>query len=264
MTSSQTTLITGASSGIGHAFAKEFAKHGYNLLLTARNKDDLSKTAEEMRSTYHVNVEVLSLDLNKPKSCQDLFDWATSQERPVTCLVNNAGMGNYGKYEEIPWKKEEELLRVNIMVVSELCHLFIPYFLKNKQGKILNIASMASFQPGPLFTTYYASKAYVLNFTEALALENKHTPLTISAVCPGPSPTNFFTKANFPASSLLMRTSMLPPEKVAKAGYSGLMRKKTVIIPSVKYALIPVGSRVFPRKTVTRISKKFIDIAAKG
>ncbi len=260
----KSALITGASSGIGAAFARVFAKEGYDLLLTGKSEDELKKRAYEIQESFSVEVAIKAIDITKPESSEKLFEWATRAEPRITCLVNCAGMGNYGKFGEIPWEKENELLQLNIVALTRLCHLFVPYFKEKKEGNILNVASMAGFQPGSYFATYYASKSYVLLFTEALALEHASDSLHISALCPGPSPTNFFRKAQFPETSFILRSTMLSADKVARAGYKGLMEGKTVIIPSVKYWLIPFGSRLLPRKIAARISKRFVQIAARG
>ncbi|MBI5044413.1 MAG: SDR family oxidoreductase [Candidatus Levybacteria bacterium] len=260
----KSVLITGASSGIGKEFARVFAENGYDLLLTGRAESELKKIAYDIQESYGVEVAIKAIDLTTNNAAEKLFDWAITIEPRITCLVNNAGIGNYGKFSKIPWEKENELLQLNITVLTRLCHLFIPYFKEKREGYILNVASMAGFQPGPYFSTYYASKSYVLLFTEALALEHKNDNIHISALCPGPSPTNFFKRANFPNSSFVLKFSMLSPAKVARIGYKGLMQGKTIIIPSFKYHAIPLGSRFFPRKTTAKISKKFVEIASRG
>lgn len=263
-TKQKTVLITGASSGIGTSFAKVFAEHGYDLFLTGRSEEKLKDIARELKAQHNIKVNYLSLDLASPQAGKKLFEWVTSLSPHLTCLVNNAGMGNYGEFSTVSLEKERELLEVNIGVLTELCHRFIPLMKEQGGGYILNVASMASFQPGSYYATYYASKAYVLLFTESLALEHRHDNIVISALCPGPSPTQFFERAQMASTAPLLRYSMLPPDAVARAGFDGLMKRKTVIIPSKKYLLIPLGSRLFPRTITAKISKKFIEIAAKG
>ncbi len=260
----KTALITGASAGFGAEFAEVFAREGYDLLLVARSEERLKAVSSKVNSTYGRKVKILALDLTTEDSGKKVFAWAQKQAPSVDCLVNNAGIGNYGRFAEIPLEKERELLELNIGVLTELCHRFIPLMIKQGGGRILNVASLAAFQAGAYYATYYASKAYVLLFTEALGLEYKKDKVIISALCPGPSPTSFFEKSKMADTSWLFRTQMIPPKQVAEAGYKGLMAGRDIIIPSKKYFIVPLSARLFPRWLMARINKRLVEIIAKG
>lgn len=262
--SQKTVLITGGSSGIGRELARVFAQAGHSLILIARSKDSLEQTAYDLRNTFGVTVDTLKLDLARPQAGKIIYDWVESRGRVIWCLVNNVGIGNYGKFSAIPLDKERELLELNIALLTELCHRFIPHLKKHGGGKILNVASLAAFQPGPYLTTYYASKAYVLLFSEALTYELKNDHIQVTALCPGPSPTNFFKRANLPSTSKFLRANMTSPQEIAEQGYEGLMKNKTIIIPSFKLRIVPWGARLFPRSIMALISKHLVEHVAKG
>lgn len=256
-------LITGASSGFGREFARIFAREGHNVLLISNVEKDLKKVAKEAQKTG-VEASYLCLDLTDRNAAAKIMTYIRKRNLRISVLVNNAGVGNYGKFADVPLKKQLGLLDLNMRILTELCHLIIPHMIKNGGGRILNVASMASFQPGPYYATYYASKGYVLLLTEAMREEYRKDKLVISALCPGPSPTNFFHEAPRLPSSWVMRASMVPPSAVAEAGYRGVMRGKDVIIPGLIFHIIPWGARLFPRKFMTRISRIMVEIAARG
>lgn len=260
----KTALITGASSGFGAEFAEVFAREGYDLLLVARSEERLKTVASKLNTAYGRKVKLLSLDLTSEEAGTKVFAWAQKQTASIDCLVNNAGIGNYGRFAENALEKERQLLELNIGVLTELCHRFIPLMIKQGGGRILNVASLAAFQAGAYYATYYASKAYVLLFTEALGLEYRKDKVIISALCPGPSPTSFFEKAKMADTSWLFRSQMVPPKQVAEAGYKGLMAGKSIIIPSKKYFIVPLSARLFPRSLMARINKRLVEVIARG
>ncbi len=255
-------LITGASSGFGTEFARVFGRRGYPLFLTGRDQKRLISIAKEIRDSYGVDVRTMRIDLTTPDAGGKLFKWVKLQNVRLYCLVNNAGIGNYGKFADNSLAKERELVELNIGIVTELCHRSIPVMLKAGGGKILNVASLAAFQPGPFYATYYASKAFVLCLTEALALEYRKENISFSALCPGPSPTRFFERALMIPTKFL-KLQFMHPQKVAEIGYKGLMEDKIIIIPGVKNRIVPLGSRLLPRPVVAYISKKFVEWSAK-
>ncbi len=260
----QVALITGASTGIGREFARIFARHGHDLLLIANVEKQLKTVAQELSQTTSVKVDILCLDLTHPLAGEKITKYIEKQGLRVSILVNNAGIGNYGKFSSVPWEKQKHLLDLNIGALTELCHRMIRHMQKHGGGKILNVASMAGFGPGPYWATYYASKAYVLLFTEALREEYRKDNIVISAVCPGPSPTMFLPKAPMSDSSRLMRTFMVPPARIAELGYQGFMKGKDIIIPGLIFRLVPLGARLLPRRWITKISRILVEIAAKG
>ena len=260
----QVALITGASTGIGREFARIFAHHGHDLLLISNVEKQLKSITQEILQNTSVKVATLHLDLTHASAGEKISNYIEKNGLRVSILVNNAGVGNYGKFSSVPWEKQKHLLDLNMGALTELCYRMIPHMLKHGGGKILNVASMAGFAPGPYYATYYASKAFVLHLTEALREEYRNDNIVISAVCPGPSPTDFFSKAPMSDSSSLMRAFMLHPARIAELGYRGLMRGRNIIIPGLIFWLVPWGVRLLPRRWITRISRIMVEIAAKG
>ena len=193
------TLITGASTGIGYELAKLFAKDRHNLILVARDEGKL-ETAKNELSKYNVEVKILSLDLSKSEDIQGLFNYVEMNKLNVDILVNNAGIGTFGDFSEIEWVNEEALIDINIKVLTKLTKYFLPKIIECKNGGILNVASTAAFCSGPRMAAYYASKAYVLNLTEAIYEECKDSGIRISCLCPGPVKTTFQDKAGIKKS----------------------------------------------------------------
>ncbi len=218
-------LITGASSGIGLELAKVFAGDVWNVLLVARDAGRLEKLAGELRSSHRVEAVSLPHDLARPGAAAEIF--AAAGHTPVGALVNNAGFGAYGEFARLPLELQMRMMQVNMTALVELTHLFLQPMLGARQGRILNVASTAAFQPGPTVSVYYASKAFVYSFSYALAAELKGTGVTVTALCPGMTRTEFFHRAH-----LRMRTDFaMDPRKVAEAGYAGMLKGKRVVIP---------------------------------
>jgi len=191
MNASETVLITGASSGIGLELAKCFAADGCRLVLVARNTAALEKLAEELQLSHKIETRVLPADLSLPETPKRIFEELRSANITVDVLVNNAGFGLQGVFSELPLQRQTEMLRVNIAALTELTRLFLPDMIARRRGGILNVGSVAGFLPGPNMTVYFATKAFVLSFTEALAEELAGSGLTVSVLCPGPTATNF-------------------------------------------------------------------------
>ena len=211
------TLITGASTGIGYELAKLFAKDRHNLILVARDEGKL-ETAKNELSKYNVEVKILSLDLSKSEDIQGLFNYVEMNKLNVDILVNNAGIGTFGDFSEIEWVKEEALIDINIKVLTKLTKYFLPKIIECKNGGILNVASTAAFCSGPRMAAYYASKAYVLNLTEAIYEECKDSGIRISCLCPGPVKTTFQDKAGIKKSESAKKY-LMDAEEVAKVSY---------------------------------------------
>lgn len=220
-------LITGASSGIGLELAKVFAGNGWNVLLVARDNGRLEKLAEELRSAHGVEAVSLPHDLARPGAPAEIF--AAAGHTPVRALVNNAGFGAYGEFTRLPLELQTQMMQVNMTAVVELTHLFLQPMLSAREGCILNVASTAAFQPGPTVNIYYASKAFVYNFSCALAAELKGSGVTATVLCPGMTRTEFFHRAH-----LRMRVALaMDPHRVAEAGYRGMVKGKPVVIPGM-------------------------------
>ena len=246
------TLITGASTGIGYELAKLFAKDRHNLILVARDEGKL-ETAKNELSKYNVEVKILSLDLSKSEDIQGLFNYVEMNKLNVDILVNNAGIGTFGDFSEIEWVKEEALIDINIKVLTKLTKYFLPKIIECKYGGILNVASTAAFCSGPRMAAYYASKAYVLNLTEAIYEECKDSGIRISCLCPGPVKTTFQDKAGIKKSESAKKY-LMDAEEVAKVSYKDFKKGKLIIIPGMKNKLLVIGNKLLPR----RISRKII------
>jgi uncharacterized protein len=253
----ETALITGASFGLGLEFAKLFAQDGYNLVLTARSGQVLEELAQELHHKYGIQVHVIAKDLSAPNAPKDIVDEIERLGITIDILVNNAGFGVYGPFAKTNVDKELQLLQVNIVALTQLTKLLLPGMIQRRSGKILNVSSTAAFQPGPLMAVYYASKAYVLSFSEAIAYELKGTGVTLSVLCPGPTITNFQTSANMELSKLFTRKGMvLDAKTVATAGYKGLMSGKRLIIPGFLNKLPVFFLRFAPRSIVPAVVRK--------
>ena len=246
------TLITGASTGIGYELAKLFAKDRHNLILVARDEGKL-ETAKNELSKYNVEVKILSLDLSKSEDIQSLFNYVEMNKLNVDILVNNAGIGTFGDFSEIEWVKEEALIDINIKVLTKLTKYFLPKIIECKNGGILNVASTAAFCSGPRMAAYYASKAYVLNLTEAIYEECKDSGIKISCLCPGPVKTTFQDKAGIKKSESAKKY-LMDAEEVAKVSYKDFKKGKLIIIPGIKNKLLVMGNKFLPRS----ISRKII------
>ncbi|WEZ07364.1 SDR family NAD(P)-dependent oxidoreductase [Priestia flexa] len=249
--------ITGASGGIGRQLAYHFAEGGYSLVLVARSKEKLEELKKELENNYSISVLISIKDLSKQEEALKLYDEIKQQRITVQFLVNNAGFGLYGAFIETSWAEEADMIDLNIKTLTYLTKLFLPEMVERNEGRILNIASVASFLPGPLLAVYYATKAYVLSFTEALENELKDTNITISALCPGPTKTGFSDRANL-SSSKLFESGALHVEDVAKVGYEQFMRGKTIIILGAKVAtMLP---RFSPRKLITKVVRSMQEV----
>jgi uncharacterized protein len=250
-----TALITGASGGIGYELAKLFARDLYNLVLVARSRDKLNQVAGELREQFGVIVKTVALDLAASPAATILFEHLKGEGLAVDVLVNNAGFGVFGKFAEMA---EEEVLgqvQLNVTALTHLTRLFLPEMIARRTGKIMNVASTAAFQPGPLMAVYYATKAYVLSFSEGLANEVAGTGVVVSCFCPGATDTGFQKRAGMESSRLFKKIGAMNVETVARDGYRGLMAGKTLVISGAPNWLVAQSVRFAPRKWVTALSR---------
>ena len=247
----QVALITGASSGIGLAFARIFAREGYDLALAARGEQRLNEIADELKTKYRTNTTVLAKDLSIASAPDEIF--SALQGVSVEALVNSAGFATYGQFVEIDLTKELELMQVNMVALTHLTKLFLRPMLERRSGKILNMSSTAAFQPGPLMAVYYASKAYVLSFSEALAQEVRDQGVTVTALCPGPTQSGFQKRADMEQSKLV-QDGLMDADTVAQAGYRALMQGKTSVVPGSRNQLMAWATRFLPRATAARLA----------
>jgi short-subunit dehydrogenase len=258
MPNSQTVLITGASTGIGADLTRLFAANGFHLVLVARSADKLTQLAEELSKTHGIKARVLPKDLSLPSAASEIFVELQKDSVQIDILVNNAGIGSFGFFAETPLEELQKVTYVNMIALTELTRLFVSGMLERKRGKILNVASTASFQPGPLMAVYYASKAYVLWFSEALANELKGSGVSVTALAPGPTITEFQKRAKMERSGLISGKllSVMDSESVARYGYRALMKNKRLAIPGFMNKLVAFSTRLAPRKMVTQIARK--------
>lgn len=242
-------LITGASSGIGWELAELFAADHFNLVLVARNEDRLNQLAAELRARHGVEVQVIVKDLSLATAPQELFD--ALRATPVAILVNNAGSGWHGAFAATPLEQALAIMHLNMEALVRLTHLFVQPMRARRMGKILNVASIAAFQPGPMVNVYYASKAFVHNFSYALAVELEGSGVTVTTLCPGTTQTEFFARGNF---GRVRAAFTMPARVVAEAGYRGLMRGRRVVIPGVTNQLVSALARRLPVRWVAAIA----------
>jgi uncharacterized protein len=248
-------LITGASSGIGLDLAKLFAQGGHDLVLVARNEEALRAAAAECEKVG-VKAQVLAKDLSNSNAAQEIFDELSARGIVVEVLVNNAGFGTHGLFVRSKLEDEVGMIQVNIVALIQLTRLFLPQMVSRKSGKIMNVGSMAGFVPGPYMSVYYATKAFVLSHSIALAQEVERSGVIVSALCPGPTKTDFQRRAKIAESKLFKTPRSMTSMDVAKAGYEGLMAGKLIVVPGLSNKVIRVASKLAPRRMLARIAGK--------
>ena len=254
----QTALITGASAGIGRELAKLFAKDGYDLVLVARNGSRLNQFADELQRQFGISAKAVALDLASASAPQVLFDQFARENIAIDILVNNAGYGRLGAFAEVPLEESLGQIQLNISVLTYLTKLFLGPMLERKSGKILNVASTAGFQPGPLMAVYYATKAYGISFSEALASELRGSGVTVTCLCPGATDTEFQKRAGT-EETLLFKLRPMSAKTVAQDGYRALMKGKPLVISGLRNWLLAESLRVSPRRVVTAVSRRLIE-----
>jgi short-subunit dehydrogenase len=241
-------LITGASAGLGVEFARQLASRGHRLVLAARRKDRLEALAKELGK-----ARAVAIDLSKGGSAAKLLTDLEAAGEQVEMLINNAGFGLIGRFAELDAKRERQMVDLNVGTLTDLCRAVAPAMIKRKSGAILNVASTAAFQPGPNMAVYFATKAYVLSFTEALHEELKPHGVHVTALCPGPTRTEFGEVAGFGGNGLFDRAAMDSPD-VVKAGLNGLDKNHAVVIPGLANKIGAFSTRLAPRSVVRRIA----------
>ncbi|HNX50148.1 MAG TPA: SDR family oxidoreductase [Thermoanaerobaculaceae bacterium] len=252
-----TVLITGASSGIGEELARRLAKEGCRLVLVARRRARLETLARELAGTGAAAVHVVAADLAVPGAAAALVEQLDGLGLGIDVLVNNAGFGRSGAFVDIDLAVEQEMIRLNVMALVELCKLLGRRMVARGRGHILNVASTAGFQPGPLMAVYYASKAFVLSFSEALAAELRDSGVVVCTLCPGPTRTGFAARADLGATRLVNRVSrMATASDVAGAALRGLRRGPRLIIPGPMNKLGVFSLRLAPRRWVTALVRR--------
>jgi len=241
-------LITGASAGLGVDFARQLSADGSRLVLVARRKDRLEALAAELG-----DARALALDLAQPDAAERLMADLAANDEHVDCLINNAGFGLAGAVAKLDGAKQRAMIDLNCGLLTELCHAVLPGMIARGRGGILNVASTAAFQPGPFSAVYYATKAYVLSFTEALHVEVRDKGVHVSALCPGPTKTEFFEVAGYGANNMLEKMAM-PSAPVVAAGLAGLAKNQAVVIPGALNKVGAQGHRILPRSVLRKVA----------
>lgn len=252
----KTALITGATSGIGYELSKRFAQNGHNLVLTARHEQDLSDVAAELEEVFGISTTVVAEDLSKPGAPERIFSTLQRQSIRIDALVNDAGFGLHGLFADTDIETELAMMQVNMVALTYLTKLFLTEMLEQGGGRILNVGSTASFLPGPLMAVYYATKAYVLSFSQAIAAELEGSGVTVTVLCPGPTETGFHERAGQRSTWLLQLLGTMDPQVVARAGYRGMMKGRRVAIPSFQDKLIVFFQRFAPRGPLTDLVRE--------
>ncbi len=251
-------LITGASSGIGAELARIHAERGGDLVVVARRRERLDALKAELEAAHGVTVHVLPKDLVLPEAPEQIYNEVRALGVTIDYLINNAGFGYRGFFHKLDWATNEAMIKVNIIALAALTRLFVPDMVARHSGRILNLGSMAGFMPGPLNAVYYASKAFVISFSEAIANELRHTGVTVTVLCPGPTQSEFTRIAQM--SNVNLTRTLASARQVAEAGYDAMLRGKTVIVPGLANKITIHGLlRVSPRRVSIRISRLLME-----
>ena len=252
---SERVLITGASGGIGYELAKLFARDGHHLVLVSRDGSKLQEVARELKAAHHIHCIVFEGDLSVPGSPDALFEEVKRASADVGILVNNAGFGSLGPFHKLPLENQLRMIQLNVTSLAHLTHLFLPQMIARKRGRIVNIASIAAYQPGPFMAVYYATKAFVVSFSEAIANELHGTGVRVTAICPGPTTTNFGKRAGAEGSALFSKAMTMDAVTVARVGYEGMKKNKTVVVVGWKNKLLAATGRIAPRSLTANVAR---------
>jgi short-subunit dehydrogenase len=256
----QRALVTGASSGIGLELARVLAREGHDLVITARSHETLEAVAHELTREHAAAVHPIAANLAVPGMAEALMAEIAAAGLRVDVLVNNAGLGLYGLFADTPLDDEQRMIQLNVASLVTLTKLCLPAMLQRRGGRILNVASTAAFLPGPRMAVYYATKAFVLSFSEALADELRDTGIAVTALCPGPTRSQFQETARMQRSRLTQGTIM-DAATVAEAGYRGLIGGRAVVVPGAANRLVPILVRLLPRRLMTVLSRRAADVS---
>ena len=257
----KTALVTGASGGIGMELSWLLAKDGYNLVVVARNLEKLTKLKEEIESECRTNVTVIQKDLSQPSSAEEIFEFTKENKIRIDILVNNAGFGDWGFFAECNLGKIQSMIQLNVMALTTLTRLFLAQMKERNSGKIMNVASVASFMPGAKMAVYYATKAFVRSFSEAISVELKKTSskVTVTALCPGPVETDFWSRAEAGESKIFSNFIFANQKEIALYGYRKMMKGSTLVVPGFFVKLSVLAAKLLPfsvvRNLIYRVQK---------
>ncbi len=253
---SKTALITGSSNGIGYELAKVLAQKDNNLVLVARSKDKLDELKNELEKSHNIWVYTIGKDLSLPGAASEVYDELKTKSITIDYLVNNAGFGDFGLFAQSDWNKQEQMINLNVTALAHFTRLFLPDMIRRGGGKILNVASTASFQPGPTMSVYFATKAFVLSFSEAVNNEVREHGITVTALCPGATQSGFQTAASMQDSKLFAGNNFPTSREVAEFGYRAMMKGKAVAIHGFKNSIMANSVRFAPRSLVVKIARQ--------
>jgi len=257
----KTALITGASSGIGRALAHQFALNGYNIVAVARTEEDLVTLTNELSVIEGTVAHWIAKDLAEDDAAQEIYDELLARSILIDVLVNDAGIGQRELFHETDIEKDLIIIQLNIVALTRMTKIFLRDMIIRNDGKILNVGSVASFQPGPLLAVYHASKAYVLSFSEAIAEEIKDSAVSITVLCPGATDTDFFRKADMQDTQVYQHGQLMEPGEVAKVGYEACMKGERVVIPGFTNKVMTFTRRLIPIGLQAKINKKFYEVS---
>ena len=247
-------LVTGAAAGLGFEFSKLLANDGYDLLMVDLNKSNLNDAKAKLISSYDVHIVTIAQDLSKQESAKLVYNQV--QDYTIDVLINNAGFGMYGSFYENDWERELSMLNLHMITTTHLTKLVLKNMVANKKGKVLNVSSLAAFQPGPFMALYYATKAYILSFSEAIANELKGTGISVTAFCPGPTKTLFQETVKEGQAAGKISFNMACPEKVTQYGYKAMQKGKSYAIPGGFNKVLALLPRLLSRNISTKIVRK--------
>ncbi len=254
-----TALITGASNGIGLELAKIHASKGGDLVLVARSKSKLDELKAVLEKQFNISVLNIVKDLSLPGAAKEIYGETARLNIQVDYLINNAGFGEYGMFAETNWKKEEQMINLNITALTQFTKLYLQDMIKRRSGKIMNVASTAAFLPGPAMSVYCATKAYVLHFSEAVANEVRDKGITVTTLCPGATETGFSEAGGFGESKIFKNKNLPVAKDVAGYAYASMLNGKTVAIHGIKNYILANAIRFIPRNIVTKVSRIILD-----
>ncbi|UCG52427.1 MAG: SDR family oxidoreductase [Candidatus Latescibacterota bacterium] len=251
----RTALVTGASGGIGYELARLIAADGHDLVLVSRNETRLKEVAGELEEAFRVRTALLPKDLAVPDSPEQILAELEKASIEIDVLVNNAGFGTSGPFSQSPLSEQLEMIQLNVTSLVHLTGLLLPRMIERSRGKVVNVSSVAAFQPGPFMAVYYATKSFVLSFSEAIASELEGTGVTVTAVCPGPTVTDFQNRAGTADTNLFRNHMTMDAPAVARIAYEGVKKNKPVVITGAKNKFLAFGNRLVPRSLVVKIAR---------
>ncbi len=249
----KTALITGGTKGIGWALARQLAARDYKLILVARNQQQLNQCSKKIDTEFGTGCTAIQQDLSKTEAAQRLFERVHNMNETVDILINNAGFGGAGRFDQQSLDTQKKMVHLNVNTLMELSYLFLGPMIQRNQGKIMNVASTAAFQPGPGMALYYATKSFVLSLSEAIDLELEDYNVSVTTLCPGPTSTEFHERAGTSGRIINSPLLSMTPERVARIGISGMQRGKSLIIPGYLNKAGTLAARILPRKLIKKI-----------